>query len=44
MKISMELIDNIGIDAMFYERLLGNIDQCNLGNYHCRISEGHRGI
>ena len=31
-------------EAMFYEKLEGDLVQCHLCSHHCRISEGKRGI
>jgi len=44
MKVVSEFSDNIEVEAMFYEKQLGNMVQCNLCNHHCRISHGNRGI
>lgn len=35
---------NMEIEAMFYEKLEGNVVQCHLCSHHCRINEGNRGI
>jgi pyruvate formate lyase activating enzyme len=35
---------NNGIEAIFYEKLEGNMVQCHLCSHHCRIVESRREI